>query len=334
MQRILADTCTWTLFFLISAGLGYPTLNRYDPRKSLPDAAVYAQMASSGTSPVEGHLRFRVLVPRLAHEVMKVVGRHTRTWDPLMFSFLVVNSCFVATTAFLTLRLGLTMLGSRSVALLGATLYLLNFAIANLQLAALVDAAEACLLMAIVASMSCEVWRLLPLCGIVGALAKESFVPFSIVMAVTWWLATGERRSRSALLSIVAMAIVEIVTVAVLQSTISGHPVWPWAFAESMNSPTSYASNLLHSLVDRNSWYILIWLLPLGLARLKRFPRPWLAAAASGTVTALLLNAYHSTVGGGGGGTGRYIFNVAGPLLSLSAASSLAVQTRAESVTQ
>ena len=324
VRRIFSESYIWPLFFLISAGLGYPALNRYDPRTALPDAAVYAQIATAGPSAVEGHLRYRVLVPLLAREVRKIVAGHTGTWDPLMFSFLLVNACFVATTAYLTSRIGVTLLGSHAVALLGATLYLLNFAIANLQLVALVDAAEGCLLMAVIASMFYGRWALLPLCGVLGALAKESFVPFSMVMAVGWWLASAQCKTRRAALAIAAMFVAEIATLMTLQSTISGHAVWPWNLAVSMKSPTSYGTNLLHSFIDRNSWYILLWLLPLGLAGIKRLPRPWIAAAGAGILTALMLNAYHSTVGGGGGGVGRYIFNVAGPLLSLSAAGVLA----------
>jgi hypothetical protein len=322
------------LFFLISAGLGYPTLNRYDPRKSLPDAAVYSQLATAGPSAVEGHLRFRVLVPLLTRQVMEIAAGHTGTWDSVMFSFLLVNASFVATTAYLTLRLGEKFLQSRSVALLGATLYLLNFAVANLQLAALVDAAEACLLMAVVASMFYGTSILLPLWGIVGTLAKESFVPFSIVMALGWWFSSGERRSRRALFCVLAMIAAEVVTLTALQSRISGRTVLPWNFAASMKSPTNYGMNLLHSFVDRNSWYILIWLLPLGLVGIKRLPRPWVVAAGVGTITALLLNAYHSTVGGGGGGIGRYIFDVTGPLLSLAAASFLSGSETAEGATK
>jgi hypothetical protein len=322
-RRFLREASTWFLFFLISAGLGYPALNRYDPRKQLPDAAIYAQLATAGPSAVESHLRFRVLVPFLARGVLRICAGYTGTWDPLILSFLLVNACFVATTAYLLLRVGTRLLDSRSVPLLGAALYLLNFAIANLHLAALVDSAEACLLMAIVASMFYGRWGLLPLWGILGTLAKESFVPFSIVMAISWWFASEQRRSRHVLISTAAMVFAEIATLVGLQSILSGHIVWPWNFALSMNSPTNYGTNLAHSLSDRNSWYILLWLLPLGLAGIKRLPRPWLIAAGMGTFAAVILNAYHSTVGGGGGGIGRYIFDVAGPMLSLSAAAFL-----------
>jgi hypothetical protein len=30
-RRFLREASTWFIFFLISAGLGYPALNRYDP---------------------------------------------------------------------------------------------------------------------------------------------------------------------------------------------------------------------------------------------------------------------------------------------------------------
>src|SRR5579864_2130812 len=192
-RRLLIELSTWALFFLISAGLGYPALNRYDPRKLLPDAAIYAQLATVGPSTVDSHLRFRVLVPFLARGVLKISAGHTGTWDPLIFSFLVVNACFVATTAYLLLRVVTRLLGNGSVALLAATLYLLNFAIANLQLAALVDSAEAGLLMAIIASMFYDRWGFLPLWGFLGTLAKESFVPFSVVMALSWWFASQRK---------------------------------------------------------------------------------------------------------------------------------------------
>jgi len=322
-ERALRESCVWSLFFLISAGLGYPTLNRYDPRGALPDVAIYAKMAVERSSAVNTHLRFRVLVPYLARPVFKLVRNHSGSWDPLMFSFLVVNACFVATTAYLLFRMGLALLQPVSVALLGAGLYLLNFAIANVHLAALVDAGEACFLIAVVWSMFSGKWFLLPLWGLIGTLAKESFVPFSIAMLVAWWLASGNWNRRLAVW-IGLTAAVELTTLVFLQSAISRHWVSPWSFGCSMQSPTGLGENLWHSIIDRNSWYILIWLLPLGLAGRKRLPQEWRAAAAAGIVLAILLNAYHSTVGGGGGGLGRYVFNIAGPLLGLSAAAFLA----------
>ena len=118
------------------------------------------------------------------------------------------------------------------------------------------------------------------------------------------------------------MAIVELATITVLQSSISGHLIWPWSFAIGLNSHSNYATTFVTSLVDKDSWYILIWLLPLGLLRIRQFPHPWVWASATASLVALLLNAY-VTFQGATGNVGRYIFSVAGPLLSLSAAAYL-----------
>ena len=187
----------------------------------------------------------------------------------------------------------------------------MNFAVSNAHLAGLVDSGEALFLLALVGSMFYQRWQLLPLVGVLGALTKESFVPFSILMAITWAMFSEQSARPRMALSIASMVAAECVAVIVLQSVISGHPVWPWAFAASLNSQANYAANFGRSLLDRSSWYILIWLLPLGLIRVRRFPRQWLAAILVASVSALLLNAYHSTVGGGGGGIGRYVFDIA-----------------------
>jgi hypothetical protein len=315
----------WATFVLICFGLGYPTLNRYDPRQLLPDAASYAKLAQDGPAAVASPFRFRILVPYLALAVDSLAQGHTGTWDPLLFGFLVVNSIFAATTAYLIAMIGESLLGDYGVALFASALYLLNFAISNAHLAALVDSSEAIFLMAVVASVFYQRWMLLPLFGVLGALSKESFVPFSIAMAITWLVVSPDKapRGRNAIF-VVAMIVAECATVIILQSVISGHLVWPWGFAAGLNSHTNYAANLMHSLLDRSSWYILIWLLLLGLVRIRSFPREWVASAGVASVCALGLNAYHSTVGGGGGGIGRYVFDITGPLLSLSAAACLA----------
>ena len=323
----------WIVLVLICFGLGYPTLNRYDPRQHLPDAATYAKLAQEGPASVASPFRFRILVPVLAHYIGTVAQGHTGSWDPLLFGFLVVNSIFVATTAYLICVIGDSLLADSPAALLASALYLLNFAVANAQLAALVDSGEALFLLALVASIFYQRWLLLPLFGVLGALTKESFVPFSILMTITWATLSVRSMRRRNVLSVTSMIAAECVAVIVLQSVVSGHVVWPWAFAASLDSHANYAANFGRSLLDRSSWYILIWLLPLGLVRVRRFPREWVAAAVVASVSALLLNAYHSTVGGGGGGIGRYVFDIAGPLLSLSAASWMTEQ-RARPATQ
>src|SRR5258708_11463118 len=259
----LSKLVLWAMLFLICFGLGYPTLNRYDPRQLLPDAAAYAKLAQDGPANTASPFRFRVLIPFLAHAMTVVAQGRIGTWDSLLFGFLVVNSLFAATTAFLISVIGESLLGDFSGALRASALYLLNFAISNAHLAALVDSGEAFFLMAIVVSMFYQRSPLLPLFGVLGTLTKESFVPFSILMAITWCLISSDaaRRRRNAIW-VAAMIAAECAAVIALQSTISAQLIWPWAFAAGLNSHTNYAANFLHSLADRSSWYILIWLLP------------------------------------------------------------------------
>jgi len=118
------------------------------------------------------------------------------------------------------------------------------------------------------------------------------------------------------------MAVTALATATVLQSPITGHAVWPWSFAVAMNSRSSYATNLLSSLLDRNFWYVYAWLLPLGAWRLGWFSRQWVWASAATALCAFALNAFYQSQPGT---VGRAIFSIAGPLLSVSVAVLLAL---------
>ena len=157
----------WVLFFLICLGLGYAPLNRYDPGKVIgtSDAAVYRDIVT-GVKPVpsaaaasaferlaEVENQYRLLVPYVARPFYWLARGRVGTWDPALFGLLVANAIFTATTACLLVAIGLRLRLNRSTALLGATLYLLNFCVANLYLAGLVDSAEGCFFIVIVWSL-------------------------------------------------------------------------------------------------------------------------------------------------------------------------------------
>ena len=89
------------------------------------------QLAQEGPRAVASPFRFRILAPALAHAVGALAKNHTGTWDPLLFGFLVANSIFVATTAYLISVIGESLLADSSTALFAAALYLLNFAVSN-----------------------------------------------------------------------------------------------------------------------------------------------------------------------------------------------------------
>ncbi len=225
------------MFFLISLGLGYPTLNRYDPRATagLSDSQTYYEMAVHGPAAVDPQLRSRVLVPMLAGSVAAMARGRSGTWDPVFCGFLVVNSFFAATTAFLLADVARRLAAPEATAVLAGGLYLLNFETANVLLSGMVDSADGCFLMATVWSLvTGRVWWL-PLWGMLGAASKETFVPLAMVFLLVWWL--RERRNGRAIL---AAGLAAVVGIAVLQSVLAGRITMPWEFAASVGQATGH----------------------------------------------------------------------------------------------
>lgn len=322
MRKFAGGIILWLLLFLICFGLGYPTLARYDPRiAGLHDSARYYKLVVGGPQAGDGHWRFRLLVPFLAKPFYWFGKGHLGDWDPVFFALLVANCLFTATAAWLLVRTAELLLGDPAVALLGAAFFLLNFATSNLMLAGLVDSGQACFIGAMAWTLAARRWWLLPLWGVLGTLAVETFLPFSLVFAATWWLASRDESPRPAGVWFAAMGIAATATLIAVQSVPSGRMVWPWEFARSLDAGGGYVNSLVQSVFNRGFWYVFIWLLPLGLWRLNRLPRPWVMACCSTSVVALLLGAYHASAPGN---VARPLFSIAGPLLSLSAALLLA----------
>ena len=323
MGKLASGVVLWVLLFLICFGLGYPTLARYDARNTgLRDSVKYYKLVVSGPQAVDGHWRFRLLVPFLARPFYWLGKGRVGEWEPVFLALLLANCVFTATTAWLLTAIGQRLLGETATPLLGSALYLLNFATSNLTLAGMVDSGEACFLAALVWALLERRWWTLPLWGVLGTLAVETFLPFSVVFAVTWWLAQdGSDRRRAQPAWIAVMGVAGTATLIAVQSTVSGHIVWPWEFAKSLDAGGGYAASLVQSVFNRGFWYVFIWLLPLGVWRLNRLPRPWVMACGVTSIVALLLGAYHASEPGN---VARPLFNIAGPLLSLSVAILLA----------
>jgi len=309
------------LFFVIAFGLGYPTLNRYDPRTvpGLVDVKSYAAMVTGAPVPGPDHMRFRVLVPWVARAFYRVANGRVHTWDPVMFGLLSSDSLFVAATALLIVVLGASQLDSYPISLVAALLYLVNFAVPNLRLVGLVDAGEGFFLLALLWSVAESRLRWLPLIAALGALTKESFIPFSIVFTGAWWLVARRKLQspgRSAAW-IVASWIVGLSVITALHWKITGGVENPIHFAAGLRGNDHYLSQFASSLWDRNLWYVFVWLLPLGIPRLRRLPRSWLIPTAATSILVFVLDGYYS---GAPGTVGRALFSTAGPLLALSAA--------------
>ncbi len=95
----------------------------------------------------------------------------------------------------------------------------------------------------------------------------------------------------------------------------------PWNFVVPGNA--SFLRALWRCISEKNFWYVLGWLIPFGVWRLKYFPRAMVIASVAAAVTAILLGALIDA----GGSIGRSVFNVTGPLLSLSVASLISART-------
>src|SRR6266478_8912454 len=282
-------------FFLIACGLGYPILNRFDPRQTpgLSDVKIYASLVTgtaTGTASSDaGHVRFRVLVPWLARPFYRLAQGRFATWDSVMFGLLVADSLFVAGTAILIVILGNRQLGSSAVGLVGALLYLVNFAVPNLRLVGLVDAGEGFFLLALLWSLSeFELWAL-PVIAVLGALTKESFIPFSMVLTSAWWFSAWPdrnidrnadhrnddhrnedcNRARKAAAWILTSWVLSLATMIGLQWAITGRFASPLQFGLALHRGDDYLGHLASSLHDRSLWYIFLWLLPTAILNLK-----------------------------------------------------------------
>lgn len=313
----------YVVFFLIAAGLGYPALNRYDPRvvPGLSDVQSYGAMVARTPAPGPDHMKFRVLIPSMARPLYRLAKGHVGSWDPVMFGLVAVDALFEAATALLIVLLGTRTLGGYPVALIGAVLYLVNFAVPNMRLAGLVDAGEGFFLLAVYWCLSeFEFWPL-PFIAILGSLTKETFVPFSIVFMAAWCAVMRKKVPRSATAWIVFSWVTSFAAIGILHYAVNGRFENPVIFAETLRGNANYLAHFASSLWDRNLLYVFVWLLPLGIPRLKRFPKSWLIAAGATCVVVFVLDGYY---GGAPGTVGRALFSIAGPLLALSAAEFLA----------
>jgi hypothetical protein len=210
-------------------------------------------------------------------------------------------------------------------ALVAGFLYLADFAVANFNLSGYVDSAVNCMMIAVAWTLLTNRWWLLPLWGILGALAKETFVPLSAVFAFAWWLTTRRRGTLrlSQLAWLGAMSAVGLATVALVMSR-GSQPYTPLSFAASRAAASGarylYLPGLVGCLIAREFLFTFAWLLPLGLLRLGRLPTTWVVASSWAALAALAMGAYDDALGN----ATRAIFSACGPLLSLSVAIFLA----------
>lgn len=306
------------LFFCICFGLGYAPLNRYDPTtvKGLSDTDSYSNMVDARPAWAPQH-RVRILVPMLARPIYRAAIGRVGSWNPALFALLVINSAFVAWAALLLLTIGERITRDPHVAIIASLLYLLSFDVTNFHLAGLVDSVEAWALLAVTWALLTRRWLLVPLIGFVGALGKETSIPLLLVFCGAWigWLTLTRSENRPPYWAIAALLLAQIIGIEAVGAAMTGHLVAPWKpSAQRMitnplwiYSPASMIRELLYSFV---------WLVPLGILRLKELPREWVFSAGASLLMVYALTAWFSV----GENATRPAFNIAGPILALSAA--------------
>jgi hypothetical protein len=318
LSAVATATALWSFFFAICLGLGYPTLNRYDPGIQNSDASEYAKMVRSEEG-IADQFRHRVLIPYLARPIFRAATGRVGSWNAAYFALLLVNSSFVSGTAFLLFMVVSRITGTPNIALLSSAIYLLNFAVPNLLLAGLVDSGEAFFLMALVWALSAEYFFLLPIAALFGSLAKETFLPFSLVFIATWMLIDRQKKPpANQAIWLAATGLAGVASLTIILTVTNGRLLFPWTYAVTLRS--SNPATAAAALKDRTFWYVFAWLLPLGLWRLKHLPREWAVASFVTALVALAFTAYHNDPQNAGPAAARPIFSIAGPLLSFSVA--------------
>lgn len=319
LSRVKAKLILGLLFFLISLGLGYPTLNRYDPRlvTGLHDSQRYVEM-ETGTASWTAQQELRVLVPLLARPISRVSVGHIGAWNPDFLGLLIINSFFVAWAAILLLSIGERVTGDRNVAIVASLLYLVTFNVANVQLAGLVDSVEAWALLAVTWALFNKRWALIPLIGIVGALGKETTVPLLLTFCIAWaWrVGASQKGSRSLYLATAALLTAQAATLVIVRAALTGSVLMPWQLVTSYRMFFGLGDAFSRTLFNREILYSFGWVLPLGLLQLRRLPSVWIVASAASLLVMMALSIWW----GVGGNVARPAFNAVGPILTLSVA--------------
>ena len=307
------------VFVCVCFGLGYASLNRYDPGSTwgLSDTRSYVRMVNDSPDVSPKHA-VRILVPLLARPIARAATGRIGSWNPALFALLVVNSVFVALAAVLLLTIGELTTGDRRVGLIASLIYLLTFNVTNLQLAGLVDSAEAWALVAVTWALLARRWSLVPLIGFLGALGKETSVPLVLVFCIAWVVTLAVQRSeeRPPYWILVALLAAQLLAVEAVHYGITGLIAAPWKLMSSGIALSYEGQKFPLAAMIREMIYSFVWLLPLGIPRLRDLPRVWLISSAASLLAVLALTMAVSV----GENAMRPAFNVIAPMLALSAA--------------
>ena len=312
----------WALFFVVCFSLGYPTLNRYDPRSSsLNDVIFYKMMVEDGIESVpDYHWRYRVMVPLIARPFAKLAHGHIGSWNSTFFGLLIANSLFIASAALVLLLVVRQHTRDERPGLIAALLFLLNFNVSNLYLGGLTDSSEVFAMVLLAFLLMNGRWLWLPAVSVIGSFGKETVVPISAAFAGGWYLAECWKQRRP---FFVKGAMVFLMFAAGLTAVILFRSFFASNKAEiaALTSTEKYMPGdwwymIKNNLLNKSILYTFGWLAPLGLFGLRNIQKPWVWASGAAVLAAVLLSLWANA----GDNIGRPLFSAAGPMLIAAAA--------------
>ncbi len=299
----------------ICFGLGYPAVSRYDPRTAGNyDSRVYGEMVLGQRAAAP--CAFRPLTPMLARGVYRVISRFDfGSWDRVMLSMLIVNAVFTSASGLLLMHIAACVSRDVTVTILSPLIFVSSFAVVNFHLAGLIDAGEGLFLTALLLAMLRGRWVVAPVLIGIGAIAKETVVPFGVCAMVIWWAAArvgGTRMPRSAAVAIPVSLAAGVASILICRWLVDVPQYTAHEF--SWSQLPKIVPNAIDCLLTKTQVYTFAFLAPMGIPRLLKIPRHLLAASFGMALLACLLGAY-ATIGDN---LHRPLFNTLGPVLAVS----------------
>jgi hypothetical protein len=188
MNDLLKKTILFFFFFFSSFLIGYDSISRYDYNRllskdngALSDIATYKRLVEKGFDGLkeEKRLASRLLTPLLSHYIYEFSKDKIRSWNPVFFSLLIVNSIFISLTCLLMSKYYkfLKISKDKKTILLGCTsqfLFLTSFGVSSLYLAGLIDSSICFFSFLLIYSFLSKKYLLVFLSTIFLAFSKET----------------------------------------------------------------------------------------------------------------------------------------------------------------
>ena len=259
---INSDLILYFTFFAIAWGLGYTTLNRYDPSEfaGLSDILIYSKIVENGInlSSIEYDESFRstrIVFPTIAR-IIYLLTPQLGTWSQLTHAFLITSSIFTSLSAFLIYKLSLSIFQDNQISIIASFLFLTNFVVINLHQVGLIDSAYCfSYILLLYILYHNKLFLLLPL-FLIATLTKEQFVVFGSLILTTYFLLifnTNRKVDYQAIILITLSISLSVFTLIFFHSYVRGEITYPWQIITDTEklSMTVYNFELLTSRVSR-----------------------------------------------------------------------------------